>query len=265
MQLSDAARLNGVAVTGMQKMLRTGETFRLPSALSAFIAAKGWESVEYIDPETSGKVVAAYQDLPSWVEASPARGGLGSRLVKVAEFIGRPLDSESAAECVKRLAESLPIPELIALKPMLLGMAAANKASTGDKRWNAVIDAIDARLKDASRPGSRTDLVDNIHEVSSRPTGTSREAGIRRLRKYATDSGACSERGVSQQQVELAYGEAVRGEVSVHKALIRAGLKTTKPKSIWIGSINGMADRIIDAMGQSKAAELVAALNQRLT
>jgi len=187
MQLSDVARLNGAAVTGMQKMLRTGETFRLPSALSAFIAAKGWESVEYIDPETNAKAVASYEDLPSWVEASPARGGLGSRLAKVAEFIGRPLDSESAAECTKRLAENLPIPELVALRPMLLAMASANEATTGDKRWNAVIEAVTVRLK--REPGASTGnrnaakdkpktTLDNVQGCSA-PTGNTREAGIR--------------------------------------------------------------------------------------
>lgn len=265
MQESDTARLNGAAVCGMQKMIRTGETFRLPSALSAFIAANGWESVEFTDPETGGRSVASFPDLPSWVESSPARGGLGTRLSKVAEFIGRPLDSDSAAECAKKLAENLPVPELLALKPMLIAMAQANATSTGDKRWLGVIEACDKLQKQASRPGARTDLLDNIQEVIGAPTGTSREAGLRRLRKYATDASACTDRGVDQQTVETAYGAAVRGEVSVHKALIQAGLKDVRPKSIWIGAIDGMAERIITVLGKDKAAELVAAITQRIT
>lgn len=265
MQLSDLARLNGAAVCGMQKMIRTGETFRLPTALSAFIAASGWESVEFTDPETGAHSVASFPDLPSWVEASPARGGLGTRLSKLADFIGRPLDSDSAAECAKQLASHLPLPELIALRPTLVSMAEVNKAATGDNRWNAVIDVVTRRLKESSRQGARTDLVDNVHEVAERPTGNTREAGLRRLRKYATDAGACADRGVEQQKAEDAYGAAVRGEVSVNRALIRAGLKEVRPKSIWIGSVDGMADRIIGALGANKAAELVAALTERLT
>lgn len=276
MQLSDLARLNGAAVCGMQKMIRTGETFRLPSALSAFIGASGWESVEFTDPETGAHSVASFPDLPSWVEASPARGGLGTRLSKLADFIGRPLDSDSAAECAKQLASHLPLPELIALRPTLVSMAEVNKAATGDNRWNAVIDVVTARLK--REPGNPTGenqhtkgqctkggTLDNIQGSYQAPTGTSREAGLRRLRKYATDAGACADRGVEQQKAEDAYGAAVRGEVSVNRALIRAGLKEVRPKSIWIGSVDGMADRIIGALGANKAAELVAALTERLT
>lgn len=274
MQLSDLARLNGAAVCGMQKMIRTGETFRLPSALSAFIAASGWESVEFTDPETGAHSVASFPDLPSWVEASPARGGLGTRLSKLADFIGRPLDSDSAAECAKQLASHLPLPELIALRPTLVSMAEVNKAATGDNRWNAVIDVVTARLKrdggapagnkNAAKENPKTTL-DNIQGCFTAPTGTSREAGLRRLRKYATDAMACADRGVEQQKAEDAYGAAVRGEVSVNRALIRAGLKEVRPKSIWIGSVDGMADRIVAVLGANKAAELVAALTERLT
>jgi hypothetical protein len=205
------------------------------------------------------------------VEASPARGGLGTRLSKLADFIGRPLDSDSAAECAKQLASHLPLPELIALRPTLIGMAEVNKAATGDNRWNAVIDVVTARLKrkagDWSTKSKQSDpaIVDDIHDKAARPTGTSREAGLRRLRKYATDAGACGDRGVEQQKAEDAYGAAVRGEVSVNRALIRAGLKEVRPKSIWIGSVDGMADRIIATLGANKAAELVAALTERLT
>jgi hypothetical protein len=56
-----------------------------------------------------------------------------------------------------------------------------------------VLDLIDREVK--GRQGERTDLVDNIHEVdnvneSSRPSGTSSAAALRRLHCFESEGSA---------------------------------------------------------------------------
>jgi hypothetical protein len=90
------AILNGIATATMQEMLRKGELFKLPSSLSHFIANKGWESVEYIEPESGAKRVAHFDLFTDWVTASPARAGLGTRLDLLLKLVSQPLDVEAA-------------------------------------------------------------------------------------------------------------------------------------------------------------------------
>jgi hypothetical protein len=59
--------------------------------------------------------------------------------------------------------------------------------------------------------GARTDLVDNINEVS-RPDGTSQRAGFRRLRKDRPDL----------------HRRVDEGEMTVHAAMIEAGFRKRK-------------------------------------
>ena len=61
-------------------------------------------------------------------------------------------------------------------------------------------DAIDRAMQ--GRQGERTDLLDNIQEVAPAPTGTSRQAAIRRLRKDRPDL----------------HAKVLKGEVSAHRA-----------------------------------------------
>lgn len=61
------------------------------------------------------------------------------------------------------------------------------------------------------RAGARSDLVDNINEVE-RPSGTSREAGLRRLRKDRPDL----------------HAEVLAGALSTHAAMLKAGFRQRK-------------------------------------
>lgn len=68
------------------------------------------------------------------------------------------------------------------------------------------LDLLDRALK--GKQGERTDLVDNINEVS-RPDGTSREAALRRLRKDRPDL----------------HAKVLAGEMSAHAAMKEAGFR----------------------------------------
>lgn len=68
----------------------------------------------------------------------------------------------------------------------------------------AALDLFDQATQ--GRQGSRADLVDVIHEVD-RPSGTSREAGLRRLRKDRPDL----------------HAEVLTGALSTHAAMVKAG------------------------------------------
>jgi hypothetical protein len=69
------------------------------------------------------------------------------------------------------------------------------------------IDALDQAT--AGRQGARTDLVNNIKEVTRSPEGTSAQYAIRRLR---------------QQRPDL-HGRVLSGELSPHAAMIAAGFR----------------------------------------
>jgi hypothetical protein len=69
------------------------------------------------------------------------------------------------------------------------------------------VEAIDGVV--AHHQGARTDLVDNINEVEARPTGTSQQAAIRRLRKHRPDL----------------LEDVKAGKLSAHAAMIQAGLR----------------------------------------
>ncbi|MFD5798636.1 hypothetical protein ACFWIO_34920 [Streptomyces diastatochromogenes] len=70
-------------------------------------------------------------------------------------------------------------------------------------------DLLDQAL--VGRGGERTDLVDNMHEVV-RPSGTSKEAGLRRLRKDRPDL----------------HAEVLAGTLSTHAAMVKAGFRQRK-------------------------------------
>lgn len=70
------------------------------------------------------------------------------------------------------------------------------------------LDLFDSATK--GQQGRRTDLLDNIQEVANAaPAGTSREAGLRRLRKDRPDL----------------HAEVLAGAISTHAAMIKAGFR----------------------------------------
>lgn len=258
------AILNGIATTTMQDMLRRGELFKLPSSLSTFIASKGWEAVEYLEPESNTKKVAHFDGLMDWVAASPARGGLGTRIDKIVKLISQPMDVEAAPECCQQLLKALDGMDAQALAPMIAVAAAANAKLTGDKGWRQIADAADKAVQRPLGSNQYTEGVDNVQTLKP-PTGNSAAAGLRKLRRYAGSESLCEQIGIDQANVTEQYGKTLRGEKSVHRALIDAGLKKKQVKSLWIGSPAVMAQRILDGLGRDGAAELINELTALLT
>ena len=269
------AILNGIATTTMQEMLRKGELFKLPSSLGSFIANKGWEAVEYLEPESNSKKVATFDGLMAWVGASPVRGGLGTRIDKVVKLIIQPLDSDAAPECCKQLLDALEGMEAQALAPMISAAAAANAKLMGNKEWRVIADKADAAVKrpGGGQPGNANaaknkTTLDNIQSRIGAPTGTSAAAGLRKLRRYADSDSLCEQHGVTQDAVTEQYGKTLRGEKSVHRALIDCGLrkKATTAAGLGIdGPPDDVARRIIKRLGKDRAALLVTELTALLT
>ena len=268
------AILNGIATTTMQEMLRKGELFKLPSSLTHFILNEGWKAVEYVEPETNSKKVATFDGLLDWVTGSPARGGLGSRIDTIVKLVSQPLDVEAAPECCNQLLNALDGMEAQAMAPLIAVAATANAKLTPDKQvWNAVVDKAtkatqrneggQAGNKNAAKHKTTVYTVNSRSE--ERPTGNSAAAGLRKLRRYADSESLCQQNGIDQANVTEQYGKTLRGEKSVHRALIDSGLKKKQVKSLWIGDPATMAQRIVDGMGRDKAAELITHLTTLLT
>jgi hypothetical protein len=73
------------------------------------------------------------------------------------------------------------------------------------------LDLFDSATR--GQQGRRTDLLDNMQEVGNNaPTGTSREAGLRRLRKDRPDL----------------HAEVLAGALSTHAAMLKAGFRQRK-------------------------------------
>lgn len=67
------------------------------------------------------------------------------------------------------------------------------------------------------RQGERTDLVDNVNDVEERPTGNTREAALRRLRKDRPDL----------------HAQVIERKLSAHAAMVEAGFRK-KPSSMEV-------------------------------
>jgi hypothetical protein len=259
------AVLNGIAAQSMYEMLRKGQTFKLPSVLASFIANDGWTQVEYIEPESNSKKVAEFDCFTDWVTHSPARGGLGSQVHLIAEYITQPMDVSSAPDCTVKLAKAEP-----ALLPKLKKVAAANQQA-GVAGWTEVVDQLD-ELGQRSAGGDRQStkaksIVDSVNN-GARPTGNSAAAGLRKLRRYAASDQLCSERNIDRDTVAEQYSLTIAGEKSVHRALIDCGLKKQQTTAAGLG-IDGdpddVAQRIVKRLGKARAAQLVKALTALLT
>lgn len=79
------------------------------------------------------------------------------------------------------------------------------------RRNTAAVDAIDGELRKSAKPGTRTDLVDNVNKVG-RPDGNSQAQALRRLREDRPDLHA---------RVLLPKGDP--DWLSPHAAAVRAG------------------------------------------
>jgi hypothetical protein len=101
-----------------------------------------------------------------------------------------------------------------------------------------VYGALEDTLADSSRPGARTDLVDNINEVS-RPDGTSRAQALRALRKH---------------NPEL-HARVINGELSPNAAMIEAGLRP-KTATFRPGDPASTARTLLRHMSTAHIAEL---------
>ena len=71
------------------------------------------------------------------------------------------------------------------------------------------LDLIDKAEKSAARQGARTDIYNNVQEVSSAPVGNSAQAAIRRLRKDRPDL----------------HARVLAGEITPHGAMVLAGFR----------------------------------------
>lgn len=103
-------------------------------------------------------------------------------------------------------------------------------------------DLLDQAL--AGRPGERTDLVDNINEVS-KPDGTSKEAGLRRLRKDRPDL----------------HAEVLAGNLSTHAAMVKAGFRR-KLVSVPVDKPENTAKAIRRNMDPEAVAQLAKLLTE---
>ena len=254
------AKINGMAANNMYRMLRANQTFQLPALLSVFIAEEGWKAVEFLEPETEATKIAEFDCFTDWVTASPARGGLGSQVHVIADFVTQPMDTKAAPGCTVQLAKAEP-----ALLPKLQRVAAANQQA-GVAGWTDVVDQLD-QLQGTAKPGPKKSL-DNIQGSSKAPTGTSAAAGLRKLRRYSSDAALCKESDIDQTKVTEQYGLTIGGEKSVHRALIDCGLKKAITKAAGLG-IDGdpadVAQRIVKRLGHARAAQLVTELTALLT
>lgn len=104
-------------------------------------------------------------------------------------------------------------------------------------------DLLDQTLRGAQ--GRRTDLVDNINEVS-RPSGTSQAAALRRLRKDAPDL----------------HAEVLSGRLSAHAAMVQAGFRR-KTATIPVDTPANAARALQRNMEPAELAELARLITER--
>lgn len=101
------------------------------------------------------------------------------------------------------------------------------------------LDLFDQATK--GQAGRRTDLLDNIQEVEVvAPSGTSREAGLRRLRKDRPDL----------------HAEVLAGTLSTHAAMLKAGFRRRKI-SIPVGTPADAAKALRRNLEPEQIKELV--------
>jgi hypothetical protein len=113
------------------------------------------------------------------------------------------------------------------------------------------LEALDLFDKAVQRPhgGDRSSKMDNIH-LAPNPAGTSREAGLRRLRKASPEL----------------HTQVITGQLSVNDALVQAGLRVprisalARPKSIAAAIKNCIAQKHFT---QADVEQLITLLKRR--
>ena len=112
-------------------------------------------------------------------------------------------------------------------------------------------EALDLFTQSTRHQGKRTDLLDNIQEVAERgrrretaPSGTSREASLRRLRKDAPEL----------------HAEVLAGRLSAHAAMIQAGFRR-KTVSVPVDTPEAVAKALRKNLNPEDIAALVKLLD----
>ena len=181
-------------------------------------------------------------------------------------LIDVPVECSRNMNC-QQLLDALEGMDAQALAPMIAAAAEANAKLMGDKEWRVIADKADAAVKNPHGKRHSDDL-DNVQVMQKAPTGNSAAAGLRKLRRYAESDSLCEQYGVVQDTVTEQYGKTLRGEKSVHRALIDCGLKKKITTAAGLG-IDGppedVARRIIKRLGAAGAAALANALSTQLT
>lgn len=106
-------------------------------------------------------------------------------------------------------------------------------------RTPRILSDLDALIKKSQRPGARTDLVDNIHKVE-RPSGTSRQRALRRLREQRPDL----------------HDRVVAGELTPHAAMIEAGFRH-KTATVPIDDVEAIAAFLRRKLTKAKIRKLI--------
>jgi len=199
------------------------------------------------NPKTAWRVVSSLQH--SLAEGAHGIDCVPKLIVRVIaeglwrEFYCEPMQSEVRHESFERyVTDNLPT-----------GLGTTIRFLKNLCRDDAeALEAIDRATK--GQQGRRTDFVDNIHEVE-RPSGTSRDAAIRRLRKDRPDL----------------LEKVIAGQLSAHAAALEAGHRKKPTKAeVCVAAFRKAEDRmqtlrqIIDAIELHEAAVVREWITERM-
>lgn len=144
--------------------------------------------------------------------------------------------------CHERFADFVTAPPLRGIG----GSVSLIRRLIGDKP--EAVALLEQALQEGSRPGFRSDLVANRNEVvggAARPTGTTREYALRRLRRDSPDL----------------HAAVVAGRLSAHAAMVEAGFR---PETFTVRS-SSPPDKIVDVLRRKLPADTLAEVIRRLT
>lgn len=157
-------------------------------------------------------------DEEPWREYVYADGSV-VRFSSFAKFVTSPKGLNTSPAQIKSLIAS--DIELLDLFDQALGSQQGQRNDLvtvrAPERIHAITPPITAPVDGPSTADAEeeTNFVDNINEVPpARPTGTSRQAALRRLRKDAPEY----------------HAKVIAGEISANKAMIDSGLRSPPPK-----------------------------------
>ena len=109
----------------------------------------------------------------------------------------------------------------------------------------AMLNRVSKGIQGERKALNPTNLTNNIQEVKA-PAGTSRAAGLRKLRKYSQD----------RPDVAEIYAKVLAGEISVNKALVNTGLRRAR-KSIPVSSVEIIAQKLIEHLTPDELKRLI--------